>query len=593
MSDEYTDARTLQAVMAVGQAMATTRDHAQMLGEVIAAVCRTIGAASGGFMRYESERDELVLQAPAFGVHAEHTVSQYRVPLGDGGNAARVFLSREPYIANDAQHDPRFIQRFVRLFDTYNTITVPLVLRDRPLGIFHAINKRHGDFTAADRDVLASVAPLLAACLQSALVFRAFEQERARLARAIEAHERLLDAAVGASGPETVCETLHALLGRRLLLLDSLRRPLVSCGWTIEPALVARELAAASLRDGLAAPLALGAQALPVTAVGIPVAGARGGYLVIDGGNGPLDAIDSKAVEQAATLIAIEIFKRRSMVAAETRAASALLVELFSEGVDDSSAHRLLERLELPRTGPWRVVVLELSATTGLDGAIHQHGTLLREALERTLGSLRRGARLLHWRSGFVVIAEATLAERFGERALARRLQQALDALEALPAPLRLKIGIGRVETGPATLGTSLKSAERAVQAIERLDVGTRTLKFEDLGIYRLLLGGNREDEHAEFVEQVLAPVLHRAERSRAPLLATLEALVAHDFALAACARTLGVHLNTVKYRLNQLREAFGDDPTCGELRLEIELALKVRQIRGQAGGQAGGTGPG
>lgn len=586
MSETSPDTRTLHAVMAVGQAMATTRDHAQMLAEVITAVCRTIGAASGGFMRYEAERDELVLQAPAFGVHAERTVSQYRVPLGDGGNAARVFLSREPYIANDAQHDPRFIQRFVRLFETYNTITVPLVLRDRPLGIFHAINKQHGDFTADDRDVLASVAPLLAACLQSALVFRAFEQERARLARAIEAHERLLDAAVGASGPETVCETLHALLARPVLLLDSLRRPLVSCAWTIEPALVARELATASLRDGLAAPLALGTQALPVVAVGIPVAGARGGYLVIETRDAPLDTIDSKAVEQAATLIAVEIFKRRSMVAAETRAASALLVELFSEGVDEAGAQRLLERLELPRTGPWRVVVIELSATAGLDGALHQHGTLLREALERTLGSLRRGARLLHWRSGFVVIAEAALAERFAERALARRLQQALDGLDALPTPLRLKIGIGRVESGPATLGTSLKSAERAVQAIERLDVGTRALKFEDLGIYRLLLGGNREDEHAEFVEQVLAPVLRRGERSRAPLLATLEALVAHDFALAPCARTLGVHLNTVKYRLNQLREAFEGDPARGELRLEIELALKVRQIRGRTGAQ-------
>ncbi|MEQ8661946.1 MAG: GAF domain-containing protein, partial [Gammaproteobacteria bacterium] len=233
------DARTLHAVLAVGQAMATTRDHVQMLGAVIEAVCSALGASGGGFMRYDGERDELVLQAPAFGVHAERTVAQYRVSLADGGNAARVFLSREPYIANDTRHDPRFIQRFVRLFDTYNTITVPLVLRDHPLGIFHAINKRDGDFTAADRDVLASVAPLLAACLQSALVLRAFEQERARLARAMDAHERLLDAAVGATGPDTVCGALHALLGRPLLLLDGLRRPLVSLGWTVEPALIA------------------------------------------------------------------------------------------------------------------------------------------------------------------------------------------------------------------------------------------------------------------------------------------------------------------------------------------------------------------
>ena len=87
-------------------------------------------------MRFDAASEELVLQAPAFGVQAEQVVSRYRVRLAEGGNAARVFQSREPTIANDAQHDPRFIQRFVRLFDTRNTITVPLVLNDRTLGIF-------------------------------------------------------------------------------------------------------------------------------------------------------------------------------------------------------------------------------------------------------------------------------------------------------------------------------------------------------------------------------------------------------------------------------------------------------------------------
>jgi len=151
---QATDQRTVAAVLAIGTAMATTHDHAQMLGAVIDAVCTVIDATTGGFMRHDPAQDELVLQAPAFGVHAEATVALYRVSVADGGNAARVFLSREPYITHDAQADPRFIQRFVRLFDTRNTITVPLVLRDRAVGIFHAINKRSGDFTPADRNAI-------------------------------------------------------------------------------------------------------------------------------------------------------------------------------------------------------------------------------------------------------------------------------------------------------------------------------------------------------------------------------------------------------------------------------------------------------
>jgi len=576
------DARTIAAVMAVGEAMATTRDHTQMLGSVIDAVCDTIDAAGGGFMRYEAEAEELVLQAPAFGVHAESAVSQYRVPIGEGGNAARVFLSRQPYIANDARHDPRFIQRFVRQFETYNTISVPLVLRDRPIGIFHAINKRSGDFSVADRNLLTSVAPLLAACLQSALMYRAVEAERRQLERAMNTHERLLDAAVGARGPESLCEALQLLLGRPVILLDSLRRPLASVGWSLEPTLIARELGRANLRDGLVGRVELDHPAARLAAVSIPVAGARGGFLVIDETREALDAIDLRAVEQAATLVAIEIFKGRAHAAAQTRAASALLVELFSEGLDPAAAQGLLERLDLSTRGPWRVVLLELAGAdlAGVEGAIHQHGTLLREALERTLGGLRSRARLLHWRAGFVVIAENVIAERLGERSLVRRLQQALDGLDALPCPLSLKLGIGRLEHNPVTLGVSLKSAERAVAAIERLGIRGRVLKFEDMGVYRLLLGANLEDEHSEFVDQVLAPVVAADGGAAGTLHATLAVLIEHNFALAASARALGVHLNTVKYRMNQLRDAFGRDPSRGDLRLEIELALKIGQIR-------------
>lgn len=567
--------REVAAVLAIGTAMATTRDYAALLAEVIDAVCATLGAAGGGFMRYEPAGQELVLQAPAFGVHAEDVVSRYRVSLADGGNAARVFLSREPYVANDARHDPRFIQRFVRLFDTRNTVTVPLVLGDRPLGIFHAINKHAGDFTDADRDLLVVVAPLLAACLQSALMFRAVEHERHQLARSLEVHSRLLETAVDAQGVEAVCATLHGLLGRPLVLLDALRRPLASFDWRGDFTRLARDLAGLRGRDGLLQRLAEGGRRLAV--VTVVVAGERAGHLVVAEDGAPLDAIDGKALEQAATLLAVEIFKQRSLTAAETRAASALLAELFSAGLTDAEARALLARLGVESAGPWRVALLRFAGggaeTTAL---VHRHATVLREALERALGSLKRPLRLMHWRDGFAVVQQAGLVERLGDRALLRRLQQALDALTSLPAPLVLEVGIGRAEQDAATLGTSLRTAGQALAAIARLGPRVPVLTFEDLGVYRLLLGDNDEAGHRAFMQQVLEPLL---APGRAPLLGTLSVLFEENFNLAATARAQGVHLNTVKYRVQQLRDLLGGDPSRGELRLELELALRIRAL--------------
>ena len=178
-----------------------------------------------------------------------------------------------------------------------------------------------------------------------------------------------------------------------------------------------------------------------------------------------------------------------------------MLLELFGEGLSRADAQRLLARLGVIQRGPWRVLLVELRGPAAADEApALTHGTRLREALDRTLGGLRTRLRLMHWRDGLVVIADEASAERFTERALLRRLQQTLDSVDGLPQPVRLRIGIGRAETDPAQLGVSLKTAEQALRALARLPRKSAVLKFEELGIYRLLLGGNLARDHDEFV---------------------------------------------------------------------------------------------
>jgi len=157
-------------------------------------------------------------------------VEAYRVPLSAGGNAARVFLSREPYLTNDARNDPRMLQRFIERFDARSTLTVPPVLGDQPLGVFHAINKQGGDFTADDAALLCLIAPLLASCLQSAQLYKAIETERRQLGRVMAVHRELTRAVADGQGIEGLCATLQRLLTRPVLVLDALRRPLAASG---------------------------------------------------------------------------------------------------------------------------------------------------------------------------------------------------------------------------------------------------------------------------------------------------------------------------------------------------------------------------
>lgn len=574
--------RSIEAVLAIGAAMATSRDHSQMLAEVIEAACSAIGATTGGFMSYDAADDELVLQAPAFGVHAQDVVSRYSVPVSEGGNAARVFLSREPYIANDAQHDPRFIQRFVRLFDTLNTITVPLILHDRPIGIFHAINKHDGDFTQDDLADMLLVAPLLASCLQSALTLRAFESERHQLVRAMAVHEKLLDSALGPKGIEGLCQVLHTLIDRPLTLLDGLHRALQAVDWRLDlnqPLFIPRDTAAPS---GRVWHLDIENLKHRVAVVIIPVGSEHGGYLLVDTTDRPLDAIDVKAIEQAATFFAVEIFRRRSTRATESRAASALLLDLFSDEINADDALGIIDELDFPPRGPWRVILFELHTASGqlLGAPFYALVAVVREAIERGLGALKRTAKPMLWRDGFVIVTDQTSAERFTERALLRRLQSAVSSITHEGKQLFLRLGIGRIETASNDFAMSLRTADQALRAIARLPNERQVMSFEELGVYRLLLGTNQAQEHLEFASQVLeAPLTFDRRSGRSTLMDTLRTLVSCNFNAAEASRRLGIHINTVKYRMRQLKDLFGGDPGSGELRLEIELALKILDI--------------
>ena len=177
--------RRVHALMQVGRAMASTADYEQALAALIRTISELLNVESAGFMLYDPERSELVLQQPAFGFDDPERIAAYHVPLREGGNAVKVFLSGRPYLTNDAAGDPRLIRRFVDLFDARTSLTVPLIVENQAIGVCHAINKRGGPFTDEDLELLNLIAPLLAVSVQSAHLFRQVRAQGRQLERAI------------------------------------------------------------------------------------------------------------------------------------------------------------------------------------------------------------------------------------------------------------------------------------------------------------------------------------------------------------------------------------------------------------------------
>jgi hypothetical protein len=170
-----------------------------------------------------------------------------------------------------------------------------------------------------------------------------------------------------------------------------------------------------------------------------------------------------------------------------------------------------------------------------------------------------------------LVVADDAEAERW--------LGRAVSAL-GLEAPLAI---------GPAVAAPeAARSATRAVALLDHVRAGT--LRADDAGgVVRAddhelaLLLGAAPDLAREVAARRLAPLATLDAGARERLTATLAAWLADPGRPQAMADRLGLHVQTVRYRLKALRELFGpalDDP---DARFELALALRV----GERGGGA------
>jgi sugar diacid utilization regulator len=175
----------------------------------------------------------------------------------------------------------------------------------------------------------------------------------------------------------------------------------------------------------------------------------------------------------------------------------------------------------------------------------------------------RLGGDVIAAAEGPLVIAWVPDPDAPGRRA---QLEAALDGV---PAALGPAVALGR-----APLSLLRARAAHALALEELVDAGPLVVADEHLPA--LLLHGGDRTLAADLATAALAPLEELRPGPRRRLRATLRAWLDHPGQVTRVAADLHVHPQTVRYRVAQLRELFGerlDDP---EARFELGLALRA-----------------
>jgi purine catabolism regulator len=278
------------------------------------------------------------------------------------------------------------------------------------------------------------------------------------------------------------------------------------------------------------------------------------------------------AREQAAATVRreVELDVLDEVLDGALRSEATLLQQAKRLGHDLLTSHvAVIARIDSTTAGPVRASGSE-ERWEGLEASIARIGTI-------------RGGRVL-WRirnnSAEFVLSAAEVGQ---ERGLGLTLRDELVGLVRSGGESAISLGVGTIRDGIAGIRRSHAEARQALLLGRRMQGPGHLTLFGDLGVYRLIFAAEGLPELSDLYAQSLGELLAYDRQNNADLISTLDAFFAANGSPKEAAERLGVHRNTVLYRLDRIRDITGYDLDDAGLRLRLQLALHIHLALGES----------
>ena len=158
-------------------------------------------------------------------------------------------------------------------------------------------------------------------------------------------------------------------------------------------------------------------------------------------------------------------------------------------------------------------------------------------------------------------------------------LEQLRLDCEELGVELGVNIGLSDSERGASGARRRMREAADAARIGRSLSPGGGAVAYERLGAYRYLVNLELDEAPRDRYGQAVTALIEYDHGRNGRLVETLERYLAARCSVAASARALYIHPNTVRQRLERIQQITGLDLQAEDL-LSLELALKVARLQ-------------
>lgn len=539
---------------------------------------------------------------------------------------AEIIRSRRPLEIRHASSDKRFValQKFVRAVGVETYLGVPLLISDNVIGVLVIYSRRNRHFTEEEVQLLSTISSQAAVVIEKAKLYDREQQNVAKLQelnqllmsqhselkRAGQIHDHFTRVVLAGGGLDAITRALARLVGNPVAVEDRFYR-LVSHSASREtlPALTGRPFppeeeprdvfghakidqqirkAALEGRAFLVSASSDADVAFPSIIAGIMVGDEFYGHVTVFERERKFEELDFTAAERAAVAFALQIMKQEAAFEVEQRLKGDFMMDLLARNYEDERS--VVDRgryLGCDLLALNRIVIVDIDGFGALASQRpdnERQNIALKDKLFAVVNEAvasRCPGSLLARQSDSIVVA--LCASRGGDDPrgrVARLAEEIRDQVVRWLPDITVSIGIGSACGSLHDLAKSYKEARRTLDVVKKLGWRNQVVSLNQLGVYRVLFPvSESEKELQAFATETLAPLANYDAKHHTALVRTLRSYLDHNGHLQRTAAALYVHVNTLRYRLEKIRELLPADLDAAETRLNLQLALKILQV--------------
>jgi sugar diacid utilization regulator len=300
----------------------------------------------------------------------------------------------------------------------------------------------------------------------------------------------------------------------------------------------------------------------------------------------PLGPPDFTAVQQAAEAAAAILLRQREVARKQAAMRAEFLEDVIHGRIMAPETMRALARnleWDIDRVRQALVVVIDHFESFRLRQAEEgsQHVQRARERLAEiarlAVMAVDPAAVVGQRSAGLVVLCNTTASAPARKAAVLRLAGRIVQRVAESIPDMTVTVGIGRDFPSFEHVAESFRQAELAVRLGASLWGGNRAIHYDDLGVHRLLFAMREQDE---MITPALARLLAHDTQHKTEYVRTLTAYFSSMGRLRTAAAELGIHRNTLEYRMGRIQEVAGTDLDHPDNRLALELGIQLLKMQ-------------